>query len=491
MKKFVLIILATTFILSGCSLFESDKDPNGVKPIAFDPDIEFVECGINQCAMFEVPMDHDDPKGRQIELKVIKKPARNQNEKIGALFINPGGPGGSGVQFVERSSLISFSDEILNKFDIVSWDPRGVGGSTKVTCARNLDPLFDGVTYSPETQQEKEKLIEATSWIAEQCANEDEELLPFLDTKSTVRDLEALRIALGEDKINYLGFSYGTVIGQIYATQFPDNIRTMVLDGVADVTIEPRQLAKDQAIGFESTLDSFFEYCKTKPCDFNQGRDPKEAYLQISESIAQNPIVSTTDRSLTLGPAHLDLGTAQYLYFGEQGWDILDRGLAQLRNGNPELLLDGFRTYVGREQRGEYNGSYISFISIGCADGAIGDVDSMFDLAAEVEPQAPVFGQSGILLGLQCSFWTGFDGETAQAFDLDIQTQSPIVVIGVTGDPATPVQWARSVASQIENSAYIEKVGEGHTIYGKGDTCIDSAVNSYLLTTKKPTTTKC
>lgn len=491
MKRVILITIVISILLSGCSSSNGGNKKEESFPGKFNPELDFRKCGILECSFLSVPMDYEDLGGRKISLNIVKKPAAKPEEKIGVILVNPGGPGVPGASFVENTFSFIFPQEILDRFDIIGWDPRGAGSSSGVICNRNLDPLFDDVDYSSDLQSDKDKVIEASKWIGQECAREDRELLPHLTTENTVLDLEAIRVALGEKEINYLGYSYGSAIGQRYLTKFTDKVRTMVLDGITDLTIEPEKLAIEQSLGFESAVNSFFEYCKRERCTFSGSRDPKQAYLDIMKKVKDSPIASRTDATLTLGPAHLDVGVAQYLYSGENGWKILDRGLTEINRGVATTILDGFSQYTGRSAEGKYDGKYISFLSIGCSDGKIGDTERMFDMADDLREEAPIFGASGILLGLPCALWPDNENNLSESFKLDVKDSNPIVIIGTTGDPATPVQWSRNVAKQIENSVFIEKVGEGHTIYGNGDLCIDNAVNNYFLTGVKPKAVSC
>lgn len=489
--KVTCAILSVLLFCVACSSSgkEATTTTTQPRPAHTQGNIDFEQCGPSLCAEVKVPMDYDKPQGRKVTLALTMLPATKTSERIGVLFVNPGGPGASGNEFVQNNAAFIFSKEIRDHFDIVGWDPRGVGDSTSVTCSSSLDPLFDGVDYSPDTDEDIEKLKEASRWIGEKCEKEDAELLTHLNTPNTVKDLDSLRGAFGEDQLNYLGFSYGTAIGQMYATQYPDKIRTMVLDGVVDTTRDPQDTAVEQAHGFEDAIDNFFDYCRENRCNFSGSSDPRESYEAIVEQIDANPMVSRADQDFYLGPAQLDIGTSQYLYSGETGWKTLDRGLVGIRNNDPTLLLDGFNTYVGRGPQGQYDGSYASFLSIGCADGRIGDEDHMIALSKTLVHSAPIFGQSGILLGLPCASWP--DAVDAESFELDATGPAPILVIGTTGDPATPVQWARDVAFKLDNGVYLEKIGEGHTAFGQGQPCIDDTVNQYFLTGEKPTTKKC
>lgn len=490
MKRVALLVALVSILIVGCTSSDEPETTSSSRPKAkLHGKIEFVPCGTNECAKFEVPMDYDKPKGRKLTLSMVKIPAGNPDERIGVLFVNPGGPGASAADFVKSAGSFIFSKEILDKFDIIGFDPRGVGESTKVNCAKSLDKLFDGVDYSPENDAELNKLFEVNKWFSDRCKKADSELLPFLSTKETVKDLEQIRKGLEEETINYLGYSYGTSIGQMYASMYPKNFRAMVIDGVVDLVAEPKDIAKQQIIGFEDALNSFFQYCKTNTCRFSGSNDPKTVFLQLMKTIDDSPIASQDDPDFKLGPSQLDIASAQALYTGEDGWIALDNALDAINRSQPSQMLELFSSYVGRSFDGTYDGSYQSFLSIGCADGYLGDTKFMRGFAQEMSTQAPIFGESSVYLGLPCSTWE--NAQPAESFDADATGSNPILVIGTTGDPATPVQWARNAAKYLKTGVLLEFNGEGHTAYGRGNACVDSKVADYFINLKVPDQKTC
>lgn len=487
MKKYFCLLLVAALSITGCSNNNGKASTTTTETKAVSK-ANFTECGANLCADIEVPMDYENPSGRKLTIAMVKKPAARPSERIGVLLVNPGGPGASGIETVNNAASSIFSQEILDRFDIIGWDPRGAGDSSRLNCAKSLDYLFDGVDYSPDSDEEIAKLKEVNKRFGQDCKNDDKRLLRHLSSEETVKDMDEIRKSLGENEINYLGYSYGTALGQLYAQEFPKNFRTMVLDGVLDLAADPVATMKEQAIGFDDAMSSFFEYCQANTCKYAKGKDPRQAYMDIMNSVDAKPVRSTNEDS-TLGPAQLDIATAYYLYSGETGWNVLDAGLNDLLNGDPNKLLSGFSSYVGRSFDGSYDGSYESFLSIGCNDGTIGDASDMLELANEMGPKAPIFGESGILLGLPCATWP--EEVIASAYKFEDRDTAPVLVIGTTGDPATPVQWARNTAKNLPNSIYIEKTGEGHTAYGHGDVCVDDLVNNYFISAQVPTKTTC
>jgi pimeloyl-ACP methyl ester carboxylesterase len=486
MKKAFLILLCCILFASACS--DSKEETSTTNPGISSRKITFTPCGPNQCGKFSVPMDYSKPNGRKISLAVLKIPAAIPSQRVGALLVNPGGPGASGVDFVRDNAQYIFSQDVLNHFDIIGWDPRGVGQSTNVQCSSSLDKLFD-VDYTPDDDTEIKALDDANKWIGQQCKKDDAQLLPHLDSIDSAKDMDSIRVGLGEKQINYLGFSYGTVLGQMYATMYPKNFRTMVIDGVVDIGMDPTKLAVEQTVGFESSLDSFFEYCKENGCQFAGSQDPKTAFEALTAQVDQTPIASHAHPDFMLGPAQLDIGSSYFLYSGQTGWKALDSALASTKAGNPDAMLTGFSQYVGRADDGTYDGSYASYLAIGCADGKIGSQKEMLNLARDTKEKAPIYGVSGILLGLPCATWPNVDN--AKSYKVDAKGSAPIVVIGSTGDPATPASWARSAAKELKTGIYIERRGEGHTAYGQGDSCIDDLVNNYFVDKDIPNSKVC
>lgn len=489
MKKTLSLLIVIILLVGACSIGSKKTTTSSTDPTVELDDINFEACGILECATLAVPMNYKKPKGRKIDIAMAKMPAQDPARRIGVLLVNPGGPGASGIEMVQGYGSALFPQDIKDRFDIIGWDPRGVGSSTKVQCSSNLDFLFDDIDYSPDTDDEIKDLKKVNRLLGQKCEEEDEDLLPFLGTDNSVKDMDSIRKALGEKQINYLGFSYGSSLGQQYAARYPKNFRTMVIDGVVDIGADPKTISEEQAIGFESSLNSFFESCEQQGCAYVKGQDPSVAYEAIMDQIDANSMQSLSDPTLKLGPAQLDIGSSFFLYGGETGWKNLDNALVGILNNNPDKMLIGFNEYVGRSSSGEYDGSYASFITIGCADGSVGNANDLIEFAEDLSVKAPVFGESGILLGLPCATWP--DVKTAKSFDADATGSAPIVVIGTTGDPATPVQWARNAAKQLKTGVYVERRGQGHTAYRQGNLCIDELVDKYLLTAEEPNSKVC
>src|SRR5438309_1131764 len=253
--------------------------------------IEWTPCGKVECGRLSVPLDFRRPNGRRITLALARLPAARK--RIGVLFTNPGGPGGSGVEFL-RSAADVFPEEIRASFDLVSWDPRGVGASAPVRCVDNLDPFY-AVDRDPQTPAAVAQNVAATRTFVDACRRNSGDLLPYVSTAATARDLDAIRAAIGDEKITYVGFSYGSLVGAVYAGFFPQHIRAMVLDGAIDPARSYADSSLDQANSFDDDLTAFFVHCRATPstCGFARGGDPAAAYDNLARAIAAEPEPAT------------------------------------------------------------------------------------------------------------------------------------------------------------------------------------------------------
>ena len=482
MKKIFLAILCLSVVLGGCSIGKKDSNgtPNKDNGNFKVGKVNYKKCSNFLCASIKVPLDYKKPKGRKIDIALRTLSAAVPSKRKGIMLINPGGPGGSGVDFVQYASSL-ISPEILDSFDIVGWDPRGVGQSTKLKCtSANLDYLFDGIDYSPDNETELTAMLDVNKKVGQDCVNTDKDLAKHLTSIEATRDMDEIRQALNEKQLNYLGYSYGTVLGQIYATLFPKNYRTIILDGVVDVGANPLTSAGDQGIGFSNAFDSFFNYCKETICKYANGEDPKTVYSRIASEIDANPIVSDDGSGSTLGTAQFDLGTGVYLYGGIEEWPSLDDALSEVELGDSSGIINGYNSYLGRDYDGTYDGSYMSFLSILCSDGKLASGDDLYSFAKEIGIKAPLIGEAVVLFGIQCSYWPNVGD--AKAFKVNNSKGNSVLVIGTTGDPATPVQASRDVAKKLQHGSLLEFKGEGHTAYGRSNNCVSETVDKYILT---------
>lgn len=445
--------------------------------------IEWEDCGGGfECGELSVPLDHLDPDGEMISLGLIRLQAGDPGRRIGSLVVNPGGPGASGVELAEQAPAI-FGSDILDRFDVVGFDPRGVGQSAAVECDDDLDSFF-AVDTTPDDTEELEELRTAARDYAESCEEQSGELLAHISTENTARDMDLIREALGEEKLTYLGFSYGTYLGALYAELYPENVRAFVLDGAVDPTLSDEESAIEQSLGFETQFEEFLDTCASeRSCRFHSDGDPEAAYDALMQRIDDEGIEGSDGR--VLGPGEADIAVVTSLYDGRQGFTVLADALAAAEDGDADPLLALFDLYVGRDPAGNFDGAQASFLGIGCVDGSDRLSAEEHDALAEtVGEAAPRFGESGVNLGYACVYWpadpVGRDGPVRAT------GAPPILVIGTRGDPATPPQWAESLADQLDSGVLLRLDARGHLAYGDGHECIDDLVDDYLITLTVP-----
>ncbi len=431
-----------------------------------------------ECTTLAVPLDHDDPDGEQIELAVTRVPAGDADERIGSLVFNPGGPGGSGVEFLRNAAPIVPS-EVADRFDLVSFDPRGVGASTAVECAVDFD---DEVVLLAEGDDDAwSALVADAEDAADDCTADTLELGPWVGTNNAARDLDLLRAALGDEQLTYVGFSYGTRLGATYAELFPDRVRALVLDGGVLPTTDETELAQGQAAGFDLALERFADACDAD--DDCPLRGPTlEVYADLVNDIAEVGSYDTSDPPRTLSPGELQLGVAAALY-SQQTWPILAialRDAAVERDGSLlQVLADGL---TGRKLDGTYDNSQVANGFISCADDPqrppADEVRDAADTAADVSDYFDDF--------LRAS--TGCIGIAPAIDPLRIgpaDGAAPILVIGTTGDPATPYEWSVALAESLDSGSLYTVEGDGHTAY-LSIPCVEPVVNAYLIDLELP-----
>lgn len=439
--------------------------------------IGWESCGNIECATFNVPLDYANPAGKTIELSLIRIKARKPDQRIGVLMANPGGPGASANDFVRiwRGLL---AGEIRDKFDIVSFDPRGVGESSPILCHDNLQELV-AADPDPDTHAEWQEAEKVAKDFADGCQQKYGDILPYLGTKNVARDMDRIREALGELQLNYIGYSYGTTIGAVYADMFPTHVRSMVLDGGTDLSLDFEDVNRTQMIGFERALSAYLADCQAKSCLTS---DPRAALKAIMAKAEAKPIPAPgADRPA--GPGEVELGILSALY-SKQTWNFLTRALQDAQNGDGTGLVRLTDQYLQRESNGDYPNlieanAAVNYVDEECPK----DPESYKAMAADFVKDAPTFGASAATSGLTCAYWKAkADPLTAPV----AKGAPPIVVIATTNDPATPYEWGKALSQQLSTGVLLTHRGEGHTIYAQGDSCIDAAVNAYLLTVAAP-----
>ncbi len=416
---------------------------------------------ITECTTIEVPLDWSDVDGPSIELAVGRQ--RALTEPIGPLLMNPGGPGASGLEFLSYSPV---SEQVRDRFDLISWDPRGIGSSTSVTCGAGSAELF-AQDPSPDDPTEQAALESAAAAISSSC-DADIDLLEHIGTWNVARDMEAIRRALGSPPLNYIGFSYGTHIGQAYAEMFPDEIRTMVLDGVVD----PAQGFEEFLLGQAEAFDAAFERNAAACAAAGPSRCGVDelgvAFDEVLAKVEQAPLGSG---SRTVGPG--ELGTAAVATsYGSDGWTDLGPALRDALDGDGS----GLRTLA--ESYYDF-GSYGAYAGVVCTDTAPPRGEAAFrDFAARAEALSPRFGAGVANEMLPCATWPA--APTGEPVAITAPGAPPILVVGNTGDPATPYESAVAVAERLSSGVLVTADIEGHTAYGS-NSCVTRVVDDYLV----------
>lgn len=492
-------LAAASMALSGCLYLAIPEDSPTVLPTVDrtqEPDTSGVapellrfyaqrltwsDCGGGfDCAEAFAPLDWENPDAGEITLALIRH--TSPGTPLGSLLLNPGGPGGSGVDLVRDALDFAVGPDLVASFDIVGFDPRGVGASSAVFCfePEEMDSyLFDIPVGTRGTPEWEEELLEGGRVYAEACEANSGGILPYLSTVNSARDMDLLRGVLGDEKLNYLGYSYGTFLGATYAALFPDRVGRLVLDGAVDPSISGFELGTTQAIGFEAALRSYMADCLSGPeCPFAGTVDDAMADLAaLLASVDARPLNNGDGRML--GADSLVTAIIAALY-NQDNWIYLTYALGDALAGDPfwAFLLADF--YFGREEDGTYSdNSTEAFGAYNCIDYPREDDPVAEEAAlAKIRSEAPTIAP----------YWEGPDlclvwphPPTGTRGEINAPGTRPILVIGTTGDPATPYAWSVALASQLEAGVLITRVGEGHTAYRKGSPCVDRAIEAFFL----------
>lgn len=431
-------------------------------------------CGALECSTLEVPLDYAKPDDRRVSLALIRQTAKEPSRRIGSLVVNPGGPGGSGVDFV-RSVAPFFPREVQNRFDIVGFDPRGVGQSSPLLCHDNLLELA-GLDPSPDSPDEVSAIVAETKEFVDLCVQRAGDQLAFFGTRSTVQDLDLIRAALGDAGLTYLGFSYGTVIGQLYADRFPQNSRALVLDGAVDLSLAPEDLTVQQLRAFEGAFEHFLADCRARGCLSTGKGDPDAAVKELLRRAEAEPIASDF-AGRPAGPAEVVLAMFSALY-SEGQWPKLARAIEEGLDGDGSGLVELMDEYLRKRPDGTFDNWFEVFNAVSCLDYELPrTMDAYSRFVAGIESRTARFSDVNFGSWLPCVYWP----VPAQPLEAPSgRGAPPVLVIGTTGDPATPYAWAVSLAEQLESATLLTNNGEGHTAY-LGSTCINDAVNLYLI----------
>jgi pimeloyl-ACP methyl ester carboxylesterase len=441
-----------------------------------------------ECAQLVVPFDYARPDGRRFTLPVIKLPAADPSRRIGELVINPGGPGASGVQYA-LSARSEFPPALLARFDIVGFDPRGVGGSRPaLNCMTGpqLDKFF-ATDDEPSAAAQLASLIAQSKLFAADCQANSADLLPYVGTQNAARDMDVLRAALGEAKLTYLGKSYGTYLGAWYAQLFPRRVRALVLDGAVDPDTPALQADTVQAEGFQVAFGAFASWClASATCPLGHGGTVAAAEAKLQALITQAnaaPLRNQLGDGQVADGAMLLNGVAAALY-SRSYWPILQNALADAFSGNGASLVELANALYERNPNGTYSTLANAVTAIDCLDKPWPRPLAAWQAAATAAAKdAPLFGAALVWGSLSCAYWPVPSYPLPQ---IRAAGAPPVLVVGTLRDPATPYRWAQALAGDLSSGVLLGWNGVGHTAYGEGSTCVDTTVNDYLFSLTVP-----
>jgi pimeloyl-ACP methyl ester carboxylesterase len=439
-----------------------------------------------ECSFMDVPLDYAKPDGETIELALIRAPARDTANRIGSLVYNFGGPGASGVHTLP--SLASDYEGLRERYDLVSFDPRGVGRSVPVECLddREMDE-YAAEDPTPDDAAEEKTFLEGIEDFTDACEENSGDELPYVGTVNAARDLDLMRQVLGDDKLHYFGISYGTELGGVYAHLYPKNIGRAVFDAVVDPTQGAVQSALGQIRGFQQALTNFSEDCLERgdACRLpgSSVQEIQDWIIGFLDRLDKKPIPGIGERMLTEGQAAN--GIIQTLYSKEY-WKLLEQGLDEADGGNGAVLMAFSDALNGRSENGTYSNIQAAGTAIGCADNkARYTLEQAKAMVPEFRKASPVFGEYLAWGQASCSKWP-VPG-TWDHPDVSAPGAPPIVVVGNTGDPATPYEGTKAMAQALGKGVAVQVTyeGEGHGSYGSSP-CVQEAVNGYLLNGRVP-----
>jgi pimeloyl-ACP methyl ester carboxylesterase len=459
-----------------------------VPPAGPQPDpVSWVACPANAaafCASMKVPLDYNRPTGQQISIALIKIPAAKPAKRIGTMLVNPGGPGSSGVAFASRARRL-FGATISDRFDIIGFDPRGVGQSVPVDCLNDTRmDAYLAADPTPDTAQERTSLRAVSKELATGCNSAaGKGALAYFGTLDVARDMDQIRKLVGEQTISMMGFSYGTLLGATYAELFPQRVRAFVLDGGLDSRATADDRVREQTKGFEAVLNSWAAKCsKRSTCTGALRRDPLAVVDQVLASVESEPI-SVGARQV--GPGEAVLGIVRGLYSERNGWPTLDIALIDAAKGKGASLLAMADDYSNRNPQGRYDGVLEANTAINCTDvGSSRDPAHYDELAAELKRVSSRFGAAIAYGNLPCAYWPGTP--LSSGWSTVAKGSAPILVVGTTNDPATPYVWSKRMAEGLDNGVLLTNRGDSHTAYFSGGPCVRKAIEKYLVTLIAP-----
>jgi pimeloyl-ACP methyl ester carboxylesterase len=446
-------------------------------------------CGVSgfECATLKVPLDYAKPDDGDVRLAVTRKKATGPGKRLGSLLVNPGGPGGSAVGYVQAYAGIGYPAQVRARYDVVAVDPRGVARSEPVEClsGRAMDS-YTQTDLTPDDNREISELVDAYRKFAEGCGRDAPKLLRHVSTVEAARDMDIVRAALGDKKLTYVGASYGTFLGATYAGLFPERSGRLVLDGAMDPSLSARRMNLDQTAGFETAFQSFAKDCVRQPdCPLGRkGTTTAQAGRNLKvffQKLDARPIPTGDAHGRRLGESLATTGVIAAMY-DEGAWAQLREALASAMKENDGAgLLALSDSYYERDADGNYANLMFANAAVNCLDlpAAFGTPEEAERSLPAFEKASPVFGKGLAWASLNCAYWPV--AATGEPHRIEAKGAAPIVVVGTTRDPATPYRWARALAAQLSSARLLTYEGDGHTAYGRGSACVDSTINAYLL----------
>ncbi|WP_406014379.1 alpha/beta hydrolase [Streptomyces sp. NBC_00984] len=446
--------------------------------------LKWRDCGVEgfQCTTMKAPLDYKKPDSGEIELAVSRKKATGPGKRIGSLLVNPGGPGGSAIEYLQGYAALGYPAQVRARYDMVAVDPRGVARSEPVECLTGPQmDTYTQVDQTPDDAGEVTELSGAFKQFAGGCEKRSGEILPHVSTVETARDMDILRSLLGDEKLHYVGASYGTYLGATYAGLFPARVGRLVLDGAMDPSLDAVDLNREQTAGFETAFQAFAADCvKKKDCPLGttSTADAATRLKRLFTDLDARPIATGDSRRLTESLGTTGVIAAMY---DESAWPQLREALAAAQKGDGSGLLSLSDSYYERRPNGTYANLMFANAAVNCLDQppAFADAKAVTRAVPAFEKASPVFGRAFAWSALNCAYWPV--PATGTPHRIEAKGAAPTVVVGTTRDPATPYKWARSLAGQLSSGTLLTYRGDGHTAYGRGSDCIDTAINTYLL----------
>ncbi|MFH8981753.1 alpha/beta hydrolase [Streptomyces varsoviensis] len=537
-------VVAAALLISGCaagsSAFQHSKDvgyardeaapPQSLQPLPASPPaalkpyygqrLTWHACRARgfECATMKVPLDYARPDaGEDVKLAVARKKATgsgagdagtagatggaraagtagatgaagDSTKRIGSLLVNPGGPGGSAIGYLQQYAGIGYPAAVRARYDMVAVDPRGVAASEPVTCLSNRQmDEFTATDQTPDDEAEVGRLVAAYKKFGRGCASRSGRILGHVSTIEAARDMDVLRAVLGDGKLNYVGASYGTLLGATYAGLYPSRVGRVVLDGAMDPSLDAKRMNREQTAGFETAFTSFAKDCvgrKDCPLGTKNPADAGRRLKALFNRIDQHPLRTPGPRRLTESLATTGVIAVMY---DQSGWPQLRTALKSARKGDGSALLALSDRYYERNSKGGYQNLMYANPAVNCLDlpAAFHGPADVREAVPAFEKASPVFGRGLAWSALNCAYWPR--PATGRPHRIEAKGAAPIVVVGTTRDPATPYRWARGLAAQLTSGRLLTYNGDGHTAYGRGSACIDTAINTYLLKATPPT----